>query len=81
MFYEKGVLRNFANSTGKYLSQNLIFNKVPDHRLAIFLKRDSGTGVFLFTEHLWTIFCNVLENGSKQSLSVFQEPMYKLVIF
>ena len=63
------------------LSQNLFFNKVADHRLATFLKRDSGTGVCLFTEHLWTTFCNVLENRSKQSLSVSQEPMYKLVIF
>ena len=28
MFYEKGVLGNFAKFTGKHLCQSLLFNKV-----------------------------------------------------
>ena len=44
----KGVLRNFANFTGKHLCQSLYFNKI----------RESGTGVFLwilrnFWQHLF----------------------------
>ena len=38
VFCEKGVLRNFAKFTGKYLRRSLFFNKVAD----------SGTGVFLW---------------------------------
>ena len=41
---KKGVLRNFANFTGKHLYQCLFFNKVAAGTL---LKRDTGTGVFL----------------------------------
>ena len=53
---KKGVLRNFTKFTGKHLCQSLFFNKVADLRLATFLKRGSGIGVFLwflrnFLEH------------------------------
>ena len=36
---KKGVLRNFAKFTGKYLCHNLIFNKVADLRPATLLKK------------------------------------------
>ena len=45
VFCKKSVLRNFAKFTGKRLCQIFFFNKVAGLRL--YLKRDSGTGVFL----------------------------------
>ena len=58
------VLKNFAKFIIKHLFQSLFFNKAAGLRPAIFLKRNSGKGVFLwfceifkntfFTEHLWT---------------------------
>ena len=58
VFCEKDVLRNFTKFTGKHLCQCLFFNKVAIRRPATFLKRDSGTGVFLWIwwnlqEHLF----------------------------
>ena len=50
---KKVVLRNFTKFTGKHLCQSLFFNKVPGLGLQLYLKRDSGTGVSFFTEHLW----------------------------
>ena len=38
-FYKKGVLRNFANSTGKHLCQSLFFSKVARLRPAPLLKK------------------------------------------
>ena len=40
VFCKKGVLENLAKFTGKHLCQSLSFNK-------LYLKRDSGTCVFL----------------------------------
>ena len=51
VFCKKGVLRNFAKFTGKYLCQSLFVNKVAGKRLATLLKRDSDTGVSLWI--LW----------------------------
>ena len=48
MFHKKGVLKNFAKFTGKYLCRSLFFNKVKSLKPATLLKRDSGTGVFLW---------------------------------
>ena len=42
----KGVLRNFAKFTWKHLCQSLFFDKVARLSLQLYLKRDSGTGVF-----------------------------------
>ena len=63
-FYIKGVLKNFAKFTRKYLCQSLLFNKVSDLRPTTLLKRNSEADVFLwilqilkntfFTEFLWT---------------------------
>ena len=55
---KKAVLRNFAKFTGKHLCQSLFLKKVAILRPATFLKRDPGTGVFLwilrnFLEHLF----------------------------
>ena len=38
MFCKKGILRNFAKSTGKHLCQSLYFNKVAGHKPATLLK-------------------------------------------
>ena len=47
VFCKKGVLRNFAKSTGKHLCQSLFFNKVASPGLAKFLRTS------FFIEHLW----------------------------
>ena len=47
---KKGVLKNFTKFTGKHLCQSLFFNKVAGLP-ATLLKRDLGTGVFLWV--LW----------------------------
>ena len=39
VFYEKGVLRNFARFTGNHLCQSLFFNKVAGLILATLLKK------------------------------------------
>ena len=57
LFHTRLVLRNFAKFTGKHLCQSLFFNKVAATGLQLYLKRDSGTSVFLwvlqnFSEHL-----------------------------
>ena len=44
----KSLPKNFTNFTGKNLYQSLIFNKAAGLRPATLLKRDSGTGVFLW---------------------------------
>ena len=56
-FVKKGVLRNVTKFTGKHLCQSLFFNKVvglssttllkKTSHLQLYLKRDSGAGVFL----------------------------------
>ena len=42
-----GVLKNFANFTGKHLCWSLFFTKLQAFRQAMLLKGDSYTGVFL----------------------------------
>ena len=70
MLCKKGALKSLTKFTGKYLSWNLIFNKVAGLRLQLYLKRDSKTGVFqwifakflrtpFFTENLWRLLLNV----------------------
>ena len=46
-FVKKGVLKNFANFTGKHLRYSLFLIKRQDFWIATLLKRDSNTGVFL----------------------------------
>ena len=61
VFYEKGVLRNFAKFTGKHLAAPATLLK---KRLCNFIKKETLAQVFscefceiskntLFTEHLW----------------------------
>ena len=57
-YIKKDTRRNFAKFSGKHLCQGLFLNKIADFRPATLLKRDSGTGVFLwilsnFYEHLF----------------------------
>ena len=47
VFSRKGVLENFAKLTAKHLYQSLFFNKVAGLSLQLYLKKGSGTGVFL----------------------------------
>ena len=44
---EQGVLKNFANFTGKYLCWSLFLINLQACRPATLLKRDFNTGVFL----------------------------------
>ena len=44
---KKGVLEKFTKFIGKHLCQSFFFNKVEAVSLQLYLKRDSGTGVFL----------------------------------
>ena len=64
VFCEKGVLKNFAEFTGKHLCQSLYFNNVGGLRPATFLKKRLWHRCFsvnfakllktpFFTEHLW----------------------------
>ena len=54
-FIKKCCLERFAKFKGKHLCQSLFFNKVAGLRLQLYLKRDSGTGVFFK-------FCEIFEN-------------------
>ena len=49
LFCQKGGLRNFAKFTVKHLCQSLFFNKVAGlkPKACNFIKKDSGSGVFL----------------------------------
>ena len=46
---EKGVLRDFIIFTGKHLFWSLFLIKFHAFRVVTLLKRDSNTGVFLWT--------------------------------
>ena len=76
VFLKKGVLRNFAKFTGKYLCQSLFLNKVA----TLFKKWDSGTDIFLwiliskntfFTWHLWTTASVLIYSDTKISVIPF----------
>ena len=47
VFCKKGVLRNFANFTGKHLCESLFLIKLEAGGLQLYLKTDPGTIVFL----------------------------------
>ena len=46
-FVKKGILKNFANFTGKHLHWNFFLKKLQAFWAAALLKRDSDTDVFL----------------------------------
>ena len=63
VLYKKGVLKNFANLTGKHLRESLFFNKVPGLRTKTLLEKRLWHRCFpvkfarffkntFFTEHL-----------------------------
>ena len=78
VFCRKGVLKNSANFTRKYLCQNLVFNKIAGLRPAPFLKNRLWQRRFpvnfakflrapFFIENLWwllLVVTRVLQNGS-----------------
>ena len=47
VFFKKGVLKNFAKFTGKHQCQSLFFDNLQGLGLQLYLKKDSGSGVFL----------------------------------
>ena len=76
VFVKKGILRNFANFTGRHLCQSLFFNKVAGLRvsgLQLFIKIETLAQVFsgefceiskntFFTEHLWAAVSMLFKN-------------------
>ena len=67
VFYKKGVPKNFSKFTGKHLYQSFFLTNLHALDLQLYLKRYSGTGVFLwilrkFYEHLF------LQNTSRRLL-------------
>ena len=56
MSFKVGVLKNFANFTGKHLCWRLFLIKLQAFRPATLLKRDSNTGVF---QKICKIFKNI----------------------
>ena len=72
--FRKGVLRNFAKFTGKHLRQSLSFNKVAGLSLQLYLKRDSGTGVFQWTlRNFWEyLFLQSTSGGFKVAHATIQ---------
>ena len=58
---EKGILRNFAIFTGKYLCQRFFFDKVAGLRPATLFKKESLAQVF-FCE-FWEISKNIFFKG------------------
>ena len=58
VFFQKGVLRNFAKFTGKHLCQSLFFNKVAGLKAMAQTLRETGTGETLaqVTKRLWQGF-------------------------
>ena len=77
----KGVLKNFAKSTGKHLCQSFFFNKVADLRLATLLKKRLRHRCFpvsfakflrtpFFTEHLQWLLLKITSHPTKEILYV-----------
>ena len=71
VFCKNGVLRNFAKFTGKYLCQNLSFNKVAGLRPVTLLKKrpwhwcfpmnfTKFLGTPFYIEHLWWMLLHIL---------------------
>ena len=83
---KEGVLRNFAEFTGKHLCQSLFFNKVPGLRLATLLKKKlwhillwilrNFKEHFFFTEHLqWLpLKGSYLQNWSRNLSLILRNP-------
>ena len=75
MFFKIGVLKNFANFTGRHLVLELLFKKVAGPkalRPGTLLKRDSNTqGLFQKIEHECGITRKVQENSVKGHICGF----------
>ena len=67
MFYKKGVLKDFANFTGKHLYRNLFFNKKEALAQVFSCEFCEVFKTIFFTEHLRTI---ASENKTSKELSV-----------
>ena len=76
VFCKTGVLRNFANFTGKHLCQNLFFNKVASLRPPTLLRKRFWHTYFplnfvkflrrpFYTEHLWWVLLTNVPATSK----------------
>ena len=79
IFFKKGVLKNFANFTGKYLCWSLFLIKLQAWKHGTLLKRDSNTDVFLwnlrnFLKNLFYKTPRVVASGNGKTfhrLSIF----------
>ena len=81
VFCTKGVLKHFANFTGKHLRQSLFFNKAADLRPATLLKNRPWHRCFsvnfakflrtpFFTEHLQCLLLKFISHHIKEMLYV-----------
>ena len=80
MFFKKGVLRNFATFTGKYLSWSLFLIKLQGLEPATLFKRDFNSGAILFfakflrtafsVEHLQWLLLSVQQSTCSVKLNV-----------
>ena len=70
---KKGFLKNFTNFTGKHLSQSLFLIKLHVSGLQHYLKRESGTGVFLWNYEIFksTIFYRTPQVAASISVELF----------
>ena len=74
LFCKKGVLRNFANFTGKHLCWSLFLIELQTFKPAALLKIDSNTDVFLWNlqDHLiWSLRTPASETCSFTWTSLF----------
>ena len=57
VFFKMGVLKNFANFTGKHMRLESLFNTVAGLQACNFIKKRLNTGNTFFAEHLnWLLF-------------------------
>ena len=78
----KVFLSNFSKFTGKHLCQGLFFNKVAGLSLQLYLKRASGTGIFLwilrkFYKHLFHLWSTASSYWSEMGSANHQLHQFK----
>ena len=60
--FQKSILKNLTKFTGKHLCRSLFFNKVPAWALQLYLKRNTGVGVWSWI--LWNFDLNFKSTSS-----------------
>ena len=77
VLWKKIVLKNSAKFIGKHLCQSLFLRKVSSLRGATLLKKNSGTGAFMwilrnFLQHLFYDTSPVVASAGQRKLSIFK---------